>query len=295
MAVDIEAARAFVNTHARLLDRRRFDVVAGGSDRAGILSALEGYRNDDSGYGWGLESDLRSPESQPAAALHAFEAFAEAAPLTSPHAARLCDWLGTVSLPDGGLPFTLPVSNPAGCAPWWLDADPSSSSLQITAIAAAHAHEVAKSDPAVAEHSWLGAATRYCIQAIESLDEEPHAYVLLFSVRFLDRIATQDPKSNDLLQRLSRFIPDDGIVPVQGGLEDEVMRPLDFAPDPGSPARDLFAPDAISGDLDRLAGEQRPDGGWPYEAATFSPASAIEWRGYVTVRALSILQANERA
>ena len=30
------------------------------------LDTLEGYRNDDGGYGWGLEPDLRAPESQPA-------------------------------------------------------------------------------------------------------------------------------------------------------------------------------------------------------------------------------------
>ena len=40
----------------------------------------------DGGYGWGLEGDLRSPESQPAAALHAFEVFEEVAPATTPRA-----------------------------------------------------------------------------------------------------------------------------------------------------------------------------------------------------------------
>ena len=151
-----------------------------------------------------------------------------------------------------------------------------------------------KTDPTVAEHPWLKGAADYCIQAIASLDEEPHAYVLLFAVRFLDGIAVADAKAARLLEGLGRFIPDDGIVSVQGGLEDEVLRPLDFAPDPESPARRLFAPEAIERDLDGLSGEQQPDGGWPYDAATFSPASAIEWRGHVTVRAISVLQRNSR-
>lgn len=292
MTFDLDRARDFVSTHARLLDRRRFDVVTGGSDRDGILAALDAYRNDDGGYGWGLESDLRSPESQTAAALHAFEAMADAAPATSQRAAELCDWLTHVTLPPGGVPFSLPVRYRAGCAPWWLDPDPAEPSLQITSVIAAYAHDVARHDRAVAGHEWLERATAFCLQAIRRLEDEPHAYVVLFSVRLLDRLAPSSGDAAALLDGLRRHIPADGILAVGGGTENEVMRPLDFAPDPGGAARDLFDGAVVEQDLARLAGEQQPDGGWPYEAATFSPASALEWRGYVTVRAVSVLQKN---
>ncbi|HEX6657255.1 MAG TPA: hypothetical protein VF065_04180, partial [Ilumatobacter sp.] len=91
--IDIGAATRFMARHGRLLDRRRFDLLCGTGDAVSMLGALEGYRNLDGGYGWGIEPDLRSPESQPAGALHALEVFAEAAPETSPDAAELCDWL----------------------------------------------------------------------------------------------------------------------------------------------------------------------------------------------------------
>ena len=55
-----------------------------------MLAALDGHRNPDGGYGWGLEADLRSPESQPGAALHAFEVFEEIAPATSPPRRSSC-------------------------------------------------------------------------------------------------------------------------------------------------------------------------------------------------------------
>ena len=88
MTVDLTAAQAFIDTHARLLDRRRYALLGPASDlaadSAAVLAALDAYGNPDGGYGSGLEPDLRSPESQPAAAGHAFEAFAEIAPLTSP-------------------------------------------------------------------------------------------------------------------------------------------------------------------------------------------------------------------
>jgi hypothetical protein len=294
MTPDLTRARSFVSTHARLLDRRRFDVITGGNDRAGILAALEGYRNDDGGFGWGLESDLRSPESQPGGALHAFEAIADAGPLTSPRAVELCDWLQSVSFRDGGLPFALPVREPAGCAPWWLDTDIQESSLQITSVVATYAHRAGEHDAAVANHRWLQSAIDYCLTAISELDDDPHAYVLLFSVWLLDRIAEHNASASELLERLRRFIPEDGVVRVQGGTEGEAIRPLDLAPVPTRPARALFDTEVIAGDLNRLANEQQFDGGWPYEAATFSPASALEWRGYTTVRALSILSAYGR-
>ena len=51
-----------------------------------------------------------------------------------------------MSLPDGGLPFALPVPDPAGCAPFWARRTPTESSLQITAVVAAAAHRVAAGD-----------------------------------------------------------------------------------------------------------------------------------------------------
>src|SRR5215212_1317413 len=105
MSVDLAAGADFLAGSARLLDRRRFDVLFAGGAVDPLFAAVDGYRNPDGGYGWGLEPDLRSRSSQPGGALHAFEAFADAAPSTTPRAAELCDWLAGVALPDGGLPF----------------------------------------------------------------------------------------------------------------------------------------------------------------------------------------------
>jgi hypothetical protein len=73
MSIDLPAATSFVTTHARILDRRRLRLLLGDGDPEGVLAALDAYRNLDGGFGWGLEPDLRSAESQPAAGLHAFE------------------------------------------------------------------------------------------------------------------------------------------------------------------------------------------------------------------------------
>ncbi|MFB4313106.1 hypothetical protein [Actinomadura sp. 21ATH] len=288
MSIDLSAAAGFMATHARVLDRRRFQLLVGETDAAAVLAALDAYRNPDGGYGWGLEPDLRSPESQPGAALHAFEVFED---VPGPHARALCDWLDSVTLPDGGLPFALPLTVAAGTAPWWAGADTTSSTLQITAISAASAHRV----PDVAGHPWLDRATRYCLDAIEALDERPPAYILAFAIRFLDTVHDVHPEAPGLLRRLAGYVPADGRIAVEGGTEDEFLRPLDLAPLPGRPARELFTEDVIAADLDRVASSQQADGGWTVDYAKISPAGALDWRGHATVQAISLLRRNGRA
>jgi hypothetical protein len=294
MTVDLDRAAQFMAASARVLDRRRFDLLFGDGDPDAVFAAVDGYRNPDGGYGWGIEPDFRSRTSQPAGALHALEAFADAVPATTDRAVELCDWLADASLPDGGLPFALPVPDPAGCAPFWAGADPTTSSLQITAIVAVFAHRVAHHDDAVAEHPWLRRATDYCLAAIGELGAEPHAMVLAFAVRFLDEVAASRPDARDRLESLRSTIPDDGLLHVAGGADDEYMRPLDFAATPHRPARELFSDAVIERELDRLAAQQRDNGGWTVDFESYSPAAALEWRGRRTVEALTILRDNGR-
>ncbi|MDQ7805008.1 hypothetical protein Q5425_14780 [Amycolatopsis sp. A133] len=290
MSVNLPAAASFMATHARLLDRRRFELLGGETNAGAVLAAVDGYRNPDGGYGWGLEPDLRAPESQPGGALHAFEVFEEIAPDTAPHAAELCDWLASASRPDGGLPFALPVADPAGCAPFWVQADPAEATLQSTAFTAGVALRVARHDRAVREHPWLSAATQYCFRAIRELSSPPHAIALSFAVQFVDAAHELHEEAAALLAHLAAFVPADGLAPVDGGADGETLRALDFAPWPDRPARALFDNGVIDAELRRLAGEQQDDGGWRVDFASYSPAAALEWRGYATVRAVSILR-----
>ena len=89
-------------------------------------------------------------------------------------------------------------------------------------------------------------------------------------------------------------MPADGHVPVHGGAEDETLRPLDLAPEPGSPARALLDPAVVEADLDRLASGQQEDGGWTVDFVSRSPAGKLDWRGYATVDAIAVLRANGR-
>jgi hypothetical protein len=292
MDIDLAQASAFMTTHARLLDRRRFDLITGQGGADDVLSALLAYRNHDCGFGWGLEPDLRSPGSQPVGALHAFEVIEEIGPDTGEPAAGLCDWLASITLPDGGLPFGLPVTDPSGSAPWWLQADPSQSSLHLTTAIADIAHRVARHDPAVRDHEWLERATDYCWQRIVQLDGPLNTLELRYVLWFLDAIHDVRPGVPAELHRLGKLIPDNGTLTVEGGVEGEALHPLDFSPQPDRPLRRLLAPETIHTDLHRLAAQQQDDGGWVVDFVSQSMAGALEWRGYATVGAVKILLAH---
>ena len=251
--VDLQAATDFLTTHARVLDRRRLELLLGRGDAAGVRAALGAYRNADGGFGWGLEPDLRVPGSQPAGALHAFETLAE-------DGRRRGDGAGAVRLAGRGdaarrrAPVRARRTRPPPASRGRAGgADPAASSLHITAAVCEQAHRV----PAAAGHPWLERATAHCLAAIRAQDEPGGSYKLKFTLGLLDAIGAQDD-----LERHARHLPSSGVREVAGGIEGEALRPLDFSPHPGRPLRALVAPEAIEADLDRLAAGQQDDGGW---------------------------------
>ena len=292
MSVDADAARRFMAGHARLLDRRRFELLLGHVDADAVLAALDAYRNADGGYGWGLEPDLRSAGSQPISALHAFEVFEDCGGRT-PRAVELCDWLAGVTCGDGGLPFVLPIDDTAACAPWFATAEVTTSSLHGTSAVASAAWRLARHDPAVASHPWLARATQYCIDAIARA-ESLHAYETKFALCLLDAVHDVHDEAPGLLEQVAATVSPDGTLAVEGGVEGEQLHPLDWAPVPDAPVRAHVAPDIVEADLERVAGGQQDDGGWTVDFASFSPAAALEWRGEATIRAVRLLTANGR-
>lgn len=290
---DLAAAAAFLTTHGRVLDRRRLDLIFGSGTPDGVLTALAAHRNPDGGFGWGLESDLRSPASQPVCALHALEILDEVSAPTG-MAVDLCGWLESATLADGGLPFAGVEADGPGSAPWWAAADPLASSLHMTSAITGQALRLARHDPAVASHPWLERATDHCWRTITALEEPPGAYELVYILRFLDAITPSRPEAAGMLERLTETLSPDWEQAVEGGVEGEKLRPLDFSPWPSGPLRELVPEPVIEADLDRLEGGQRHDGGWTVDFVSFSPAASLEWRGHATVGALTLLRAHGR-
>jgi hypothetical protein len=284
--IDLRAAHRFIYDDARLLERHRLAVWSGDAPGGRVLDALRPYRNDDGGWGHALEPDLRGPDSQVSGALSALEVLAELGADADPDVMRLAietaDWLASVALPDVRVPHVLPTAADHPAAPWMRPNDDGF----LTFVIAARLWELG------VRHEWLDAATAWCWGQVDG--ETPvGGYTVMFALSFLDAVPEPD-RVAQAVERLRPALSDDGTIAVEGGQDDEKLRPLDLSPRPGAPSRALFSEARISAELDRLEQEQLDDGGWDFDFLHWSPGQTVEWRGIVTLGALRTLRGHGR-
>jgi hypothetical protein len=283
MSVDVESAERFVLANARLLDRHRLAVLLHGAPVAPVLAALRAYRNPDGGFGHALEPDVRGPESEPAATLHALEVLGEIGALDDPMVGDAAAWVAAIADPGGGVPFVLPTAAAHPHAPWMV---PSDGGSHLTFAIAGALWEAGSGEP------WLQRATEGCWAKLERPDELS-AYFVKFALDFLDAVPDQ-ARAGAAIETLRDRIGPDGSIPVPGGTEDERLTPLTLSPRPGRRSRALFTDDQIEADLDGLQQGQEDDGGWTFDWLAWSPGQSVEWRGAMTLRALATLHAHGR-
>src|SRR3954453_21497343 len=179
--IDLDAAPRFIGTNARLVERHRFAHLFQNGPPERVAEALRPYQNSDGGFGNALEPDLRTPTRQPIAVNSALEDPDEAGAFDDPMVARACDWLLTIQLPDGGMPFVLPSAAPHPRAPWWQTGDAPTHSITVTGLIASHLHRNGY------EHPWLGGATEFCWRSVET-DKLESPYAARAVVAFLDAV-----------------------------------------------------------------------------------------------------------
>jgi hypothetical protein len=287
MPIDRAAAERFVWSTARLLDRHRYTLLFGDGSAESVIDALRGYRNLDGGFGHGLEPDLRCPASQPAPTLYALEILNEAGASDHELARGARAWIASIAAPDGGVPFVLPGFEHYPHAPWWADAGESpeaGSFLTLGLAAALHAAGVTDED-------WLARATEWSWRSIETTDE-PGGYWLKYALAFLDAVP-DEARAREMIQHLADRGDVSALAPV-GGVEGEALRPLDLSPRPRSRSRGAVGQAQIDAHLDIVESEQQDDGGWMFDWLAWSPAQNNDWRGNVTIRALTWLRDNGR-
>ncbi|WP_063060153.1 hypothetical protein [Nocardia sienata] len=283
MSIDLEAARQFIESNARVLERHQLAVLLDNGPVEPVLTALAAYQNHDGGFGHALEPDVRCPDSQPAAALAALDVLTDINATRAPMVTEVSDWIATIAHPDGGIPTVLPSADGHPHAPWMT---PSPEAGFLTYALAARLWQLG------ARHSWLDTATTWCWNQIEAIDK-PVGYTVEFALQFLD--AVPDPaRAAAAIELLRPAIRTDGTVPVEGGIENEHIKPLDLSPRPTAPSRALFDDSTITAELERLEHEQLADGGWDFHFLHYSPGQIVEWRGLTTLAALRTLREHRR-
>jgi hypothetical protein len=280
----VAAARNFIHREARVLEQRLFATLHEGAPADGVMAALGAFRNADGGYGHGLEPDKLCPDSLPIDVEIALRTMDVAGAADHDVLNDVCDYLASVSH-DGAVPLAGPIVEAYPRAEHWSDWT-YQPDINPTGGLAGLLHKFGFT------HPWLDDATAYCWRTLEAgLPTEAHALgealVFLEHVPDRERAAAVAANVRDHLPavtmlRLDARDPSYGVTPLQ------------YAPHPASPWRDLFSDEAIAGHLDRLASDQQPDGGWALTWEPPSQAATLAYRGMVTVHALQVLAAYGR-
>jgi len=283
---DFSAATEFIWRNARLIDRFRFVYLFQNGSRDAVLAALRPYQNLDGGFGNALEPDLRAPLSQPLPVWNALDVLNEIDAFADPMVRRACDYLVTITRPDGGVPFALPSMRAYPRAPWWeAEEDPPSSLLPTAGIVALlYKHGI--------DHPWLKPAAEFCWRKIDSLDTT-NPYEMRSILPFLEKVPDRI-RAERAFERIAPKIFKQKLVELDPAAPGEVHTPLNFAPRPDSLARRLFTDEGIEVHLNALAGAQGADGGWFFNWLDWNPLTTLEWRGWVTIEALKTLRAYSR-
>ncbi|MEY2569121.1 MAG: hypothetical protein QOE35_3650 [Actinomycetota bacterium] len=281
MSIEMHAARTFIHTNGRVLDRRVFATVFEGAPPSGVIDALRAYRNADGGFGHGLEPDKRAPDSQPLDTETAFEAMDMAGIVDAATVTAACDWLATVADGSAMVPLAFEPMLAYPHAEHWAQI-PLVPGVNPTAGLAALLWRWG------VDHPWREAATAGCWKAIEhEIPLEAHA--LKEALLFLDAQPDRG-RAEALLPRIADRLADVALLQLTPSA-DYGVTPLHLAPTPDHLARRLFSDDVMGAFLDDLEHGQQHDGGWAISWQPPGPAAVFEWRAWRTLLALSTLRA----
>lgn len=275
MSVSFERACDFVYRSGRILERRLFATLFEDAAPDGVVAAVLAYRNDDGGFGHGLEPDKLAPESQPLDVFIALKTLHEAGAREPEIGSRACDFLATVADDRGLVPMVLPSVLRYPRASHWNTVEVAAGVGPAVGIAG-YLHELG------VDHPWLELVTRTCFEEIERAPIED-AHQIHEAVPF----ARYAPGGEALLPRLADTLPTARWFLADPADSSYGLPPTKFP-------REWFDDAVYEAHLDRLEADQQEDGGWPIAWEPPGPASLHAWRAMVTIEALQTLDAAGR-
>jgi hypothetical protein len=273
MSEMLARAQQFIQQSGRPIDRARFDLHFDGGSLQNFSAALAAYQNPDGGFGRALEVDIEAPDSQPFATELALEYCLQAGiPAQDALVQQAVAYLEETQAEDGCWRFSENIyAHPL--APWfrgwtWPNLNPScplAGVLRAYGLGSARLHQRV----AALFERWqnLGEITEGEFYAV-------HAYALYF-------LPPGDlPQREFYLSGLLWWL-------IRRHLSNEIADNghwFEYVVSPHTWIGQHLPPAILDDRLERLAAEQRPDGGWP------TPYNPL-WRGPVTIQNLLVLRA----
>jgi hypothetical protein len=272
-------ARDFILTNARMIERRLFSHIFDQGPPEPVMHAVLAYQNTDGGFGFGMEPDTASPESQPLFTMMALRTLDDIRMFNIPAVTEAVAWLASVATPSCGLPWMLKPEHLYPGADHFDKVD-ELPAINPTApiLALLIKHQIS--------HPWIPRAESFLWQAIPASQETQCADCILLRLLFLEQ-RHDTPDASREIERIKQRILSSNMVcndlnhPMIGLYGHPT--PLNYAPHPQSILRTLFSTDEINTHLDALIARQHDDGQW---STTYgiSPGTALEWDGSIRSR-----------
>ena len=191
-------ARKFLLTHARLLERRLFEVRFEGASPISVGQVVRAYQNPDGGLGHALEPDVRCPESQPLFVSFGLGALEEAGYRDVELATSICNFLKSISDNKGLIPFFLEIRISVSYGKSLINST-LTPGLNSTIVICGLLHYQG------VQHEWLSLATETCYQMlIENPPCEAHA---LCGVAALAEYIPDKTRAMNLLDAIAIALP----------------------------------------------------------------------------------------
>jgi hypothetical protein len=286
MNTPLEKGSHFIWENARLLERAVFDYRFHNGSPDRILQALRAYQNEDGGFGYALEPDLRAPDSHPLFVEFALRTLYECNLRDPGMAQRACDFLARHTDPQHGIPAIFPASKRYPRASHWNNPASERPSLDRMVSLAGLANWQG------VRHPWLDEIVEVCLENIRSTHYDD-AHIVLNAFCLIESLSQARP-IEPLFDRLSGELFKANFFCLSAPVKTYGLTPLMFAPSPSSYCRKIFTQAQIDAHLSDLESQQDADGGWPIQWDPPGEMARLEWRAHKAVMALSTLRAYGR-
>jgi hypothetical protein len=296
-----ERAREFLITQARPLERALFAHRFEDAPAQDVIDALAHFRNEDGGFGHGLESDLRTPTSSALATGDGLELLAElGCSAKHPFVEGAIGYLRSTFDEEHSVWRVVPEdANDDPHAPWWHDEDGSLARVfdDFLVIPRAQIVGLLHRYSAQVPTDWLTGLTERTVTDIETIEPlgSGGGDDLRYALSLAETPALPRHWRDRLAQRIRAVVPE-VVSRDPEEWETYTITPLKIVSSPGSLVLDLIE-DAVERHLDYQIEHQSPEGTWD-PVWTWGDAypdawetAKREWRGVLTLRTLTVLRA----
>ena len=281
-------ARDFILSNARMIERRLFQFYFENDDPRGVFHAVYAYRNADGGFGYGMEPDTASPESQPLFSIMALETLDEVGCLNSELIlSDFMPYFKSVTTNKGGIPWMMRPTSQYPCAEHF-------KTVKEWAALSTTAPLLGTLEKYGIDIPWMHNAEKFVWQEIDRIQEK-HVFCHLCvprRVKFLQHTRSRE-KAKQALSDLKKWILADGVlchdITDQGWGLYEKPHSLCYAPSPDDILHAIFSKDMINTDLNTLIARQQEDGRWDTWYG-LSEGMKLEWAGIQTLWTLKVLK-----